>query len=237
VDANPDQTPAGCRILIADGDAPAVAQLVSALQQEGYVAITAGDGSAALRALFAHHPHLVALSLALPGMDAWTVLQRIHEVTDIPVLIVSTKRAVGYRVRAFELGAHDYITKPYHLQEVVLRVKAALQHSTALSDNAFAAYDDGILRIDGWKRDVLVNGQRLSVTPRELRLLLFLVHQPGRLVPYTDLVAKLPWLAGEDRESALRSLLHRLRHKLDQAAPGSNFILTQRSLGVRLNVK
>ena len=241
MDANPDQTPSsaptGLRILIADDDAGALAQLVPALQQESYITVVAEDGLSALRALFAHHPHLVILSLSLPGLNAWTVLERMREVTDIPILVISSKQAVGHRLRAFELHAQDYITKPFHVQEVLLRVRLPLQHSNVVSHDLQTVYDDGILHIDGIRRDVQVNGRSLIVTPGELRLLLLLVRRPGRLVPYADLLDIICGLPGEERESALRSLIHRLRRKLQQAAPGSDYILTQRSLGIRLNVE
>ncbi len=232
-----DAIASGVRILVADNDPDALRTLVPALQRSGYIAVTADGGLDALRALFAHHPDLVILSLSLPGMDAWTVLERMREVTDIPILIVSTKHAVGLRLRAFELRAQDFITKPFHLDELVLRVKAALQRNAALGNGTRFVYDDGILCIDGRNREVKVNGQALDVTARELDLLLLLARQPGRLASYSDLAESLPWLANEHGATVLRSAVYRLRRKLALAASGHSYLLTQRDLGIRLNTR
>lgn len=228
--------PSGISILVADNDADALQMLVPALQSAGYSTLTAVSGLDSLRSLFSHHPDLVILSLSLPGMDAWTVLQRMREVTDIPVLIVSTSHSVGLRLRAFELHAQDFIAKPFHLDEFVLRVKAALQRSSHLPNGTRPVYDDGILLIDGNKRDVSVDGKPLSVTDRELDLLVSLAHQPGRLQSYADLMESLPWLANENGATVLRSAVYRLRRKLALAGCGHSYIETQRDLGIRLNI-
>jgi DNA-binding response OmpR family regulator len=235
--ARTDQSLPGCpQILIVDADPDIRAQVASALREEGYRVATTDSGQAGLRALYEHHPQLIILALILPDLDGWTVLERIREVTDTPVVVLSRRWDVGRRLRAFELRAQDYITEPFHVQELVLRVHAAIQHGGAQQLTLSTDYDDGVLHIDGWTREVLMNQQQILVTPPEMRLLLLLIRQPGRLLPYGELLDALPSLAGKDREAALRSLVHRLRRKLSSAAPGSEWIITQRNLGIRLNV-
>jgi DNA-binding response OmpR family regulator len=223
------------KILIIESDPGERDELAHALTAARYEVFTASDGSLGWRAFYACHPHLILLALMPPQMDGWTLLQRLREVADVPVLIISRTNSLGDRLRAFQLGAQDFISKPFNSEEVVLRVKnvanRCLDH-----ERPRQVYDDGMLRIDARRREVTLKGQPLPVTHQEMSLLARLAQQPNQLILHEDLLSDLPWLAGEGNCVALRSLLYRLRSKLRTASPGHEYITSQHGLGLRLCV-
>jgi two-component system, OmpR family, KDP operon response regulator KdpE len=224
-------------LLIVESDAVFAEHLTSVLLAAGYLVAGTSTGRNGLCALFHDRPHLVLLGYPLSDMDSSSALRRIREVSDIPIVVVAKRNRLGQRLRALELGAQDYIAEPFEMQELVLRVRAALHNCPAQRQGRPVTYDDGVLRVDGVWREVTVHGRGLSVTAPEMSLLALLARKPGCLVTYDDVFDALPWLAGENHGTALRSLVHRLRRKLEQAAAGSDYILTQHSLGIRLNVQ
>jgi len=210
-------------------------ELSRALSADSFATECAQSGRSGLRAFFRYHPDLVLLDAALPEIDGWTVLRRIREITDIPVLVLASGEQLAHRLRALQMGAQDYMTRTVSSEEIVLRVRSALRRH-ALRTEHHQTYDDGVLRVDTWIREVTANGQPLELTRAELSLLACLVRQPGQVVTYRQLHEELPWLVGEGSEAALRSLLHRLRRKLAVAAPATPRIVSHRSIGLRLAV-
>jgi two-component system KDP operon response regulator KdpE len=223
------------RILIIESDPQVRSDLVLALSAEGHEVAEAADGLAGLRLLFSLHPDLVILALALPQMDGWTTLQRIREATDVPVLIISDKKGLGQRIRAFHQGAQDCLVQPIVVEEVVLRVAATIRRSVPPQEQN-QVYDDGVLHVDSWKQEVTINGRPVPLARQELALLANLIRRPGQVVTYSELLATLPWIAGDGNEQALRSLVHRLRRRLQTEGAGIDYLITHRGLGLRLNV-
>jgi DNA-binding response OmpR family regulator len=220
-------------ILIIE-DAPDLRALVRVLlEREGHTVLEAGDGTAGLEVLFAAEPGLVILDVGLPGrLDGWSVLERIREVGDVPVLMLTAEDAELQRVRGLRSGADDYVVKPFGHQELVARVEALLRRATgARRDLGPTVFDDGRLRIDFAEHRVTQNGRTVQLTPLEFRLLAALAERPGQLVTHEQLLEQV-WHdpSGRGRER-VKLYVGYLRRKL--GARGVPPIETVRGLGYR----
>jgi DNA-binding response OmpR family regulator len=181
----------GRRVLIVD-DEPDVRELVRVLlERAGYTVIEAVDGRACLRALFADRPDAVILDVAMPGLDGWQTLERIRDVSDVPVLMLTARTNELDRVRGLRGGADDYVLKPFGRQELVARVEALLRRSRG-QDRRPETYDDGLVRIDYKSREVTASGVSVSLTPLEFRLLSVLVEHSTQVLS-RDQLLELVW--------------------------------------------
>lgn len=223
----------GARLLIIESDAVFGERLRRAFCAAGYSVTSANTGRAGLRALYREHPHLVILGCPLLDVDSLTVLTRMREAADLPVLVAATKVRRGHCLRALELGAQDYFSRSLDPEELILRVEAALRRATAQGERP-QVYNDGSLRVDSWRRQVTLNGRPVLLTSAEMSLLACLVRCPGRTVGYDELYSELPWLHGEGSDCALRSLVHRLRRKLHQPQASGGRIVSHRASGLSL---
>jgi len=221
------------KILVIDSDEQFCARVAEVIADCGYVVLAAHTGRAGLRAFYQHHPDLVLLSPTVSDMDGWTVLWRINEIADLPVIILTDTDRLAWRLQALQTGADDYVTKAVEADELIFRVRNAL-HRHAMRREQHV-YDDGTLRVDPWAREVTIKGQPIHLTRAEMSLLACLVRRPGHLVTYQELLDELPWLTEADSDEALRSLLHRLRRKLQPAV--SARIVSHRAIGLRLDVR
>ncbi len=206
------------KILIVDDDAN-IAELVSLyLKREQFETFIAGDGGEALLAVEAFDPDLILLDLMLPGMDGYQVCREVRQTRDTPIIMMSAKGEVFDKVLGLELGADDYVIKPFDTKELVARIKAVLRR-TAPSQPAQETAGSEILRFPGLEVNktnysVTVDGQPLQVTPRELELLYYLASSPGRVYTREQLLDRL-WgydYAGDSRTVDVH--VKRLREKL-----------------------
>ena len=189
------------RILVVDDEADIRALLVDLLERGGYAVSTAANGREALRALYVVRPELVVLDVKMPGMDGWQTLERIREVSDVPVLVLTGRAAELETVRGLKAGADDYVTKPFRRQELLARVEALLRRRPP-RDDAPEAYEDGLLRIDFAQRAVTVAGRPVALTPTEFRLLTTLVRHPNQVLSreqILDLVWSDPYAVSPDQ--------------------------------------
>src|SRR5690606_3793897 len=178
------------KILIVDDD-PALRQLVAnTLRQEGYVPITAADGQEGLRQLYQAHPDLIVLDVIMPTMDGWTVCQRVREVSNVPIIMLTAQGDPEEIVKGLDLGADDYLVKPFEMNVLLARVRANLRR--AASEPAIAkksvVYSDDRLMINLEEHRVTVNGEPVRLTPTEFNLLAHLVEAAPRIVPYRELL-------------------------------------------------
>jgi DNA-binding response OmpR family regulator len=189
-------------------------------------------GREALRALYELRPDVVILDVGLPGMDGWEVLDRIREVSDVPVLMLTGESGELQKVRGLRHGADDYVTKPFGNQELIARVEALLRRARGGRTEVAEIHDDGYLHIDFREHRVLAQGVEVDLTPLEFRLLAALAQRAGRLVTHDQLL-ELAWNEqfGEGRER-VKIYVGYVRRKLDQAV-GQAPIETVRGLGYR----
>jgi DNA-binding response OmpR family regulator len=228
----PPQASGSPPILIADDDADIRRLVVTMLERAGHRVLEAADGREALRLLYAQRPMLVLLDVSMPALDGWEVLQRIREVSDVPVLMLTVRGAELDRVRGLRSGADDYVPKPFGRQELLARVEALLRRAGDPTDVA-GAYRDELIEVDFRERRVTVRGVVVSLTPLEFRLLSAFVRHPGQLLSRDQLI-ELVWgdVAARSGDE-VKLYVGYLRRKLNGAAGAASAIETVRGFGYR----
>ena len=219
-------------ILIADDDADVRRLIVTLLDRAGFRAIEAADGREALRLLYAQRPAAVVLDVTMPGLDGWQVLERIREVSDVPVLMLTAQGEELHRVRGLRAGADDYVAKPFGRQELLARIEALLRRAGGRAEVA-EAYRDELLEVDFGQRRVLAGSEEVSLTPLEFRLLSAFLRHPGQLLS-RDQLLELAWGDPSARSGdEVKLYVGYLRRKLDAAAGAGSAIETVRGFGYR----
>jgi two-component system KDP operon response regulator KdpE len=226
-------TPDGARILVVD-DEPAILRVVRAnLTRHGYRVETAATGQAALDAHTYHHPDLILLDLGLPDLDGLEIVRQIRDRAATPIVILSARGAERDKVQALDLGADDYLTKPFGVEELLARVRVALRHA-ARSPRLGAIFRTGDLEVDLERRRVVVGGKEVHLTPTEYELLKALIGHPNKVLTTAML---LRWVWG-DQYGAGDHYLHvyvaRLRKKLATSPGGPEYLVTEPGVGYRL---
>ena len=223
------------KILIID-DEPAFTNLVDQiLTQKGYQVLKASDGQEALRLLFAHKPDLVLLDVVMPKMNGWQTLSRIREFSDIPIIILTGKRAAEEDiVRGLDCGADDYLLKPVRNRELVARVQAALRRAELPSLRGVQkeiAYSDDFLAVDINKRRVMVKGEPVKLTPKEFRLLALLVENADYILTHKQILEKVWGWEYTDDLDYVRIYISHLRQKIEPDSTQPRYIKTEPGVG------
>ena len=202
----------GSSVLILEPSLHARALCATLLERAGHRVISADNGRDALRRFYEHRPDLVIVELKAPEIDGFTVVERIRELSDVPVMVVTDCTGEIDTVRALRAGADDYVTKPYRNAELVARTEVVLRRGAARS--APEVHDDGLVRIDFARRSVTVAGSDVRLTPREFQLLAAMVRHPGQVLSshqLLDLVWQDPGVGNGDE---VRQYIGYVRRKL-----------------------
>ena len=218
-------------VLIADDDEDILALVDRALSESGYEVLLARDGAEALATVRERNPALALLDISMPELDGWATLDRIRELSDVPVVMLSALGAELEKVRALRAGADDYVTKPFGRQELLARVESVLRRAPA--PEVRDAYRDGLLEVDFSQRQVRVGDRSVELTPLEYRLLIAFVNHPGQLLAHQQLL-ELAW--GGERGSSrdqVKLYVGYLRRKLAAAGVPPDAIETVRGYGYR----
>jgi len=222
---------AGSRILVVDDEDDIRGLVRALLERAGHQVIDAPDGRAGLRELYTNSPDLVMLDVAMPGLDGWETLERIREVSDVPVLMLTARDAELERVRGLRAGADDYVVKPFGRQELVARVDVLLRRPR--SGGAQDTYADPRLSISFAQRSVRFDDREVALTRLEYRLLSAFVGHPNQVLSH-DQLRELVW---DDNIATSRDevklYVGYLRRKLAPDAPQSTPIETVRGFGYR----
>jgi DNA-binding response OmpR family regulator len=224
-------------ILVVDDD-PDLRDLVrELLERAGHSVRTAANGREALKLLFDIRPQLIVLDVTMPDLDGWATLERVRDVTEVPVLMLTARGAELEKVRGLTSGADDYVTKPFGRQELLARVEALLRRSGGAGVPEREAYDDGVITLDMSRARVEVCGTEVALTPLELRLLHTFVRNPD-LVLSRDQLLELVWGAqpgvGADQ---VKLYVGYLRRKIGPALGDTpDPIQTVRGFGYRYSV-
>jgi len=225
----------GNKILAIDDD-PAFLRLVEqVLTQKGYEVLTASSGQEGLRILFAHKPDLVLLDVVMTKMDGWQTCQRIRDISDIPIIMITGKyNAEEDIVRGLDYGADDYLIKPVGNRELIARVRAVLRR-TELPPSAEArteiTYGDDFLTVDIAQRKVIVNGKQVKFTPREFSLLALLVQNAGHILTHKQVLEKVWGWEYTDDLDYVRIYISHLRQKIEPAPAQPRYIITEPGVG------
>ena len=219
-------------VLVVDDDADIRGLVRELLERSGYDVLEAPDGNEGLRVFYAEQPDLVILDVSMPGLNGWGVLERIRELSDPPVLMVTARAEELDKVRGLRAGADDYVTKPFGRQELLARVDAALRRRRSGEPEA-ERYADGFVTIDFPQRAVTAGGRPVSLTPLEFRLLTAFVRNPNQVLSHDQLL-DLAWGdAGAAGRDQVKLYVGYLRRKLGEAEGAESPIETMRGFGYR----
>nr|HET6904775.1 response regulator transcription factor [Ktedonobacteraceae bacterium] len=224
-------------ILTADDDPQLLRLVARNLQLEGYEVLTASDGKQALEQIEATLPDLVLLDVMMPKMDGFTVCQRVREFSTVPVIMVTARGQDQDKVRGLDMGADDYLTKPFSVDELLARVRAVLRRTNYTSNEnnaARGAITIGDLHIDFTQHLVTMAGIEIILTPTEYRILSYLAQNVGRVVTQ-DLLLEHVWGSEYVGESHMLQVnVNRLRRKLEVDPTHPRYILTKVGIGYLL---
>ena len=217
------------RVLVVDDDPDIRGLLRELLDRRGFDVHEARDGHEALKTFFELRPDLVLLDVQMPGLDGWKTLERIRELSDVPVVMLTAKTAELEKTRGLRAGADDYVTKPFGRQELLARIEALLRRSGA-REAAPEVFTDDFLTIDFARREVLVGGGPVDLTPLEFKLLSAFVRHPNQVLTHEQLL-ELVWGDAEAARDQVKLYVGYLRKKLSPDAPESVPIETRRGFG------
>jgi len=225
----------GGLILVVD-DEPRMTRFIRMnLELEGYHVIEAHDGIRALDKVRTELPDLVILDVMMPELDGFETLRMLREISNIPVIMLTVRDEEEDKVRGLELGADDYVTKPFSARELASRVKAVLRRARGPTgpEESILEIDDR-LSIDFNKREVIVEGEHIHLRPTEFRLLYHLVENAGWVVPHETLLSKVwGYEYGEDEIQNLRLYISYLRKKIEPDPSNPRYIFTEIGTGYR----
>ncbi|HVW18049.1 MAG TPA: response regulator transcription factor [Solirubrobacteraceae bacterium] len=224
----------GARILVVDDDPDIRGLLRELLERAGAAVSEAGDGREALRMLYDARPELIVLDIAMPELDGWATLERVRDMTDVPVLMLTARDGELEAVRGLKAGADDYVRKPFGRQELLARCQALLRRGASARPPTRETYDDGLIAIDVANAEVTVRGRPVQLTPLEMRMLLSFVRHADQVLS-RERILELVW--GDDAGvggDQVKLYVGYLRRKLEPAlAPDSAPIETVRGFGYR----
>jgi two-component system KDP operon response regulator KdpE len=221
-------------ILIVDDEPRMVRFVRMNLELEGYLVTEAGNGMEALEKVRDDLPDLVLLDVMMPEMDGFETLQRLREISTVPVIMLTVKGEEEDRIRGLELGADDYVTKPFSPRELASRIRAVLRRAEMPSPVAKTVLQiDDRLAIDFRQREVIVDGEHVRLRPTEYRLLYHLVNNAGWVMTHEMLLSKVWGYEYRDESGLLRLYITYLRQKIEPEPGKPRYILTERGVGYR----
>lgn len=223
------------RILAIDDDPFLLELIEKGLSKEGYQVITAATGPEGLRLLAEQKPHLVLLDIMLPRMDGWQVCSQIRKDSTVPIIMLTARGTQSDVIRGLQMGADDYLIKPFFPAELLARVSAVLRRASMPPqvNKAPLRFGNGDLVIDATERQVFVRGEVVDLTRTEFDLLLYMARRPGRILT-TEFIFENVW--SYDAEANLESVkwyVWRLRKKVELDSSNPRYIITERGVGYR----
>ncbi len=220
------------RILVAEDEPRYIWAIRTNLEARNYEVLTASDGQQAVQLAADAEPDLMLLDIKMPVMNGYEACKRIREFSTVPIIMLTAMAEEADKVLGLDLGADDYVTKPFSVPELLARVRAALRRIEFTEGvPSDSAYEAGDLRVDFALRRVFVRGQEVELTPTEYRLLCELVKQPGRVLMPSYLTERV-WGPGyEEGDKLIRQAIHRLRRKIEADSRSPAYIRTRPGLG------
>jgi len=219
-------------VLVVD-DEPRIVDLArDYLEHAGFAVLTASDGPSALRAARTRKPDVLVLDLGLPGMDGLDVARELRRDSSVPIVMLTARDDELDRILGLEIGADDYVTKPFSPRELVARIRAILRRIDRQDDQS-ESFEVAGVAIDVARMKVEVEGRTVELTPTEFQLLVTLARQPGRIFSRAQLLDAIHGVAFESYERAIDAHVKNLRHKLEPDPARPRFVLTVYGVGYR----
>jgi two-component system KDP operon response regulator KdpE len=222
------------RILVVDDEERMVRFIRLNLEHDGFQVSEAFNGKEAIQKIRDVTPDLILLDVMMPDLDGFEVLETVREVSNVPVIMLTAKGEEDDRVRGLELGADDYVTKPFSPRELVSRVKAVLRRTESASGSMHGLIEvDERLKIDFDRREIWLEGKLVKLRPTEYRMLYHLVQNAGWVVTHDQLLTKVWGYEYRDEPHYVRLYINYLRQKLEADPSNPRYILTERGVGYR----
>ena len=219
------------RVLVVDDEPQILRALGINLRARGYDVDLAPDGERALDVAARHHPDVVVLDLGLPGIDGVDVIRGLRGWSQVPIVVLSVRDAEGDKVAALDAGADDYVTKPFGMDELLARLRAALRRNIPAEEEALVETDD--FTIDLAAKKVRRDGEEVRLTPTEWHLVEVLVRNRGRLVAQTQLLQEVWGPQYHDETNYLRVFMAQVRRKLEPSPAQPRYFITEPGMGYR----
>ena len=225
------------RILVVDDEPQLTRVLRTGLKSRGYDVRVASDGLAGFETFTDWHPDLVITDLAMPNMDGLELCRRLRTISLVPIIILSAKGEEKIKVEALDIGADDFVTKPFGIDELLARVRASLRRATTPSTTEAAPkiLEAGDFRVDIESRKVTVRGREVHLTPKEFDLLTYFMNNSGKVLTHRTLLAALWGGNYVEQNEYLRVFVGNLRKKLETDSSVRRYILTEPWVGYRFN--
>lgn len=223
------------RVLVVDDEPRMIGFIRMNLELEGFQVIEATDGIRALEAIRTQLPDIVLLDVMMPNLDGFETLRMLREFSNLPVIMLTAKGEEDDKVKGLELGADDYITKPFSPRELSSRIRAVLRRAESAAttpERAILKIDDR-LSVDFNRRAVIVNGELIKLRPTEFRLLYHLIENAGWTVTHEQILAKVWGYEYRDETHYVRLYVNYLREKIEEDPAHPKYILTERGVGYR----
>ena len=221
------------RVLVVDDEPQITRVLRTVLSSQGYQVKTAAEGEAALSSFTEFRPELVITDLYMPHMDGVELCRRIRSMSNVPIIVLSVKGEEKTKVEALDSGADDYVTKPFGIDELLARVRAALRRGSGEAE--VASFDAGDFRVDLDARRVHAHGQEIRLTPKEFDLFVYMARHPNRVITHRTLLEAVWGEASQEQPEYLRVFMGQLRKKLEPDPSNPRFLVTEPWVGYRFN--
>lgn len=220
-------------ILVVDDEPQITRVLKTTLSSNGYGTRTARDGDEAVQLLKDWTPDLIITDLRMPNMDGLDLCRHVRQNSQVPIIVLSVKGEEQIKVQALDAGADDYVTKPFNVNELLARVRAALRRSAAKQEPESEAIDIGDFKIDLHARSVLVKDRAVHLTPKEFDLLVYLARHPGKVITHRVLLSAIWGANSVEQPEYLRVFVGHLRKKLEPDEGTPRYIITEPWVGYR----
>ena len=225
------------RILVVDDEPQLTRVLRTGLKSRGYDVRAAADGLAGFEAFNDWHPDLVITDLAMPNVDGLELCRRLRAVSQVPIIVLSAKGEEKTKVEALDLGADDFVTKPFGIDELLARVRASLRRAKAppMNEATSTVLDLGDFHVDLETREITVRGKSIHLTPKEFDLLVYFIKHSGKVLTHRTLLAALWGGNYVEQNEYLRVFVGNLRKKIEPDAATPRYILTEPWIGYRFD--
>ena len=225
------------RILVVDDEPQLTRVLRTGLKSRGYDVRVAADGLTALETFGDWHPELVITDLAMPNLDGLELCRRLRKISQVPIIVLSAKGEEKTKIEALDIGADDYVTKPFGIDELLARVRASLRRAIPLVANEATptVIQAGDFRVDMESRNVTVLEREVHLTPKEFDLLIYFMRNAGKVLTHHTLLAALWGGNYVEQNEYLRVFVGNLRKKIETRASGPRYILTEPWVGYRFD--
>jgi DNA-binding response OmpR family regulator len=220
------------KVLIIDDDADLLQLAGLLFKKEGAQVMTARDGLEGMSKLFTFRPNLIILDVMMPGTNGFEVCQRIRQVSDAPLIMLTALNHEQEMLRGLEAGADDFLSKPFNADILLARSKTVLRRSESVNGgSADFQYNNGHLSIDIEKRDVSIRGKRIQLTPVEFRLLVFLARNAGKVLTFEQIIANVWGPEYKGNTDYVHVYVSHLRRKLEENTRSPRYIVTLHGVG------